>query len=159
MFYEILPETVQNRIYCEFYFSKFLSVFKDTFKIITPQGYLYSWTDQAYRDFMIQILRQMDYRHLNANTIIFDELDDINEVIFIESGTVEIGYQMNKRRHFVLRFVNKTLIGAYNCTFNMRIIFCYKAKNECEGYSIRKHKWMRILQDFQEIGDQVRKNI
>ena len=75
----------------------------------------------------------MEYRHLCENTIIFEELDDINEVIFIENGIVDIGYQMNKITKFVVRYENKTLIGGYNCTFNMRIIFTYKALTQCEG--------------------------
>ena len=41
----------------------------------------------------------------------------------------------------------------------MRIIFCYKARTDCEGYSIRKQNWIRILDDFAEIGDLVKKNV
>ena len=66
---------------------------------------------------------------------------------------------MNKQRKYVLRYEDKTMIGAYNCTFNMRIIFCYKAKTLCEGYSIRKGKWIKLLNQNQEIGDLIKKNV
>ena len=108
---------------------------------------------------MIQLLRNMEYRHTCANSMIFEELDDINEVIFIQKGIVDIGYQMNKSTKYVVRYENKTLIGGYNCTFNMRIIFCYKARSDCEGSSIRKHKWMHILEEFPELGDLVKRNV
>ena len=31
--------------------------------------------------------------------------------------------------------------------------------SDCEGSSIRKHKWMHILEEFPELGDLVKKNV
>ena len=80
-----------------------------------------------YRSFMMDMLRNLEPRQLQANQILFKELDDINEILFVQKGTVDIGYQVNDKKYFVLRCKDKTLIGAYNCTFNIRIIFTYKA--------------------------------
>lgn len=68
---EELPEFVQNKIYQFFLFSHFLSKFRDTFKIpkpgssnivdITKKKY-YDWDDTEYRDFMMQILTNLEPR-------------------------------------------------------------------------------------------------
>ena len=154
-----LPIKVRTRLFKEYYFGPFLEVFRDTFLIHNPQGEIYTWQDPAYRDFMMQFLRDLDPRHVVGGSMIFDELDDINEVIFIKKGVVEIGYQMNKQRRYVVRYENKTMIGAYNCTCNMRIIFCYRARTDCEGYTIRKEAWVRLLNQHQEVGDLIKLNV
>ena len=35
-----------------------------------------------------------------AGSVLFEELDEINEVIFIMMGTIEIGFEINKTRKF-----------------------------------------------------------
>ena len=105
---------------------------------------------------MLSILRSLEPRIEKKDSIIFEELDDINEVVFIERGQVDIGYELNKKKKYVLRYQDKTLIGAYNCTFNVRAIFSYRAKTDCTGFTIRKYIWMKILNDFGEIGDHVK---
>jgi len=45
----------------------------------------------------------------------------------------------------VLRYNNKVVIGAYNCTFNTRAVFIYRCKSNCEGYFIRKEKWVDLI--------------
>ena len=112
-----------------------------------------------YRDFMMSIVRNLEPRIEKKDSTIFEELDDINEVVFIEEGQVEIGYELNKKKKYVLRYYGHTLIGAYNCTFNVRAIFCYRAKTDCTGFSIRKQIWMSILNDYDEIGNYVKDNV
>lgn len=93
-----LPDHVQNKLYQSFLFRKFLSVFRDTFKIpkenensdagllVTRGGTTphYTWQDQIYRDFMMQILQKLEPRLMAKNQMIFEELDDINEIIFVQ---------------------------------------------------------------------------
>ena len=92
---EQLPDHVQNKLYQSFLFRKFLSVFRDTFKIpkenegeISLSGATpyYNWSDQIYRDFMMQILQKLEPRLMGKNQMIFEELDDINEIIFVQKG-------------------------------------------------------------------------
>lgn len=93
----------------------------------------------------------MEPRIEKAGSILFEELDEINEVIFIMNGTVEIGFEINKIRKFVLRFEKNLVIGAYNCIFDERSMFIVLCKTECSGYFIRKHKWKEVLKDFESI--------
>ena len=63
--------------------------------------------------------------------IIFNELDEVNEVIFFNTGSVDIGFEINHFKQFVLRLSKDIIIGAFNLSFNKRTKFIYKAKNYC----------------------------
>lgn len=45
---------------------------------------------------MIDMLRLLQPRQERANEMIYKELDEINEVIFINNGTFEIGFEINR---------------------------------------------------------------
>ena len=45
---------------------------------------------------MIDMLSSLEPRREAANVVIYDELDEVNEVIFINQGTYEIGFEMNR---------------------------------------------------------------
>ena len=94
---------------------------------------------------MIEVLQNLEPRHEHRGTMIFEELDDIREIIFIAKGQIDIGFEVNKQKRFAIRYTDRTLIGAYNCTFNIRAIFCYRATSDCEGFSIRKARWAKII--------------
>ena len=64
---------------------------------------------------MIQILQYLEPRIEVAGIILFDELDEVNEVIFIMQGTVDMGFELNKMRKIALRFRKSNVFGAYEC--------------------------------------------
>ena len=76
-------------------------------------------------------MRNLEPRIELEGSIIFKELDEINELIFILNGTIDIGFDINKIRRYVLRFDSNYVIGAYDCTFNQKSLFVYKCKTEC----------------------------
>lgn len=78
-------------------------------------------------------------------TILFEELGEINEIIFFRDGILEVGYDINKIRKYVYRYESKYVTGAYNCTFNERSLFVYRCKTNCKGYYIRKNVWKQLL--------------
>lgn len=92
---------------------------------------------------MMRILQSLDAIRFEPNTVIFSELDEIREMYFFMNGTFEIGFEINRMPHSVLRYENSLvrgqLIGAYGCTFDKRSFFLYKTKTECEGFFTRKH--------------------
>ena len=92
-----LPEFVSNKLFCEFLFAEFLHTFVDTFKIYKPNSSkLMTWEDQNYRNFMLGILQSLEPRHEYKGTILFEELQEISEIIFISKGNIDIGYELNK---------------------------------------------------------------
>ena len=106
--YEQLPVDVQNTLYREFLYTNFLYQFRATFHIPKDpeenesnehlSEVFYSWSDQPYREFMMEVLRNLEPRLEVMGTIIFEELDDINEVIFVQKGSVDIGFEVNKKK-------------------------------------------------------------
>uniref|UniRef100_A0A7S3J0T5 Uncharacterized protein n=1 Tax=Strombidium inclinatum TaxID=197538 RepID=A0A7S3J0T5_9SPIT len=101
----------------------------------------------------------LEPRHEKAGSILFEELEEVNEVLFISRGQCDVGFEVNKIKKWVLRFFNKTMVGAYNCTFSIRSVFCYKCNSECEGYSIRKSNWLNILNEFPDIASVIKSNV
>ena len=78
-----------------------------------------------YRDFMISLLQGLEPRFEEKGSLLFDELQEISEIVFIIRGKVDVGYELNKNKRFVVRFQDQCVIGAYNCTFNVRSMFIY----------------------------------
>ena len=52
---------------------------------------------------MVELLKNLDPRKELAETILINELDDFNEVMFFNVGTVDIGFEINKIKKYVLR--------------------------------------------------------
>lgn len=119
----------------------------------------YTWDDQIYREFMISILCNLEPRREKRGAILFEELEEIAEIFFVSQGTIDIGYEINRQRKFVLRQTDKLVIGAYNCCFNTRSLFIFKCKSESSGYFIRKQNWINILNESPEIEDYIKMNI
>lgn len=117
--------------------------------------------DQEYRNFMMQLLKNLEPRSEESYTMLFEELDEITEVIFIERGECDVGYEINKKKKFVIRYSTATVIGGFNCTFNKRAIFCYRTKTRCEGYSIRKQNWKDLIDEdaYPNIAVTLKKNV
>lgn len=96
---------------------------------------------------MIDILMGLEPCREEKDVILFEELDEINEVLFFITGKYEIGYSINKEDRFKLRFTNACAIGAYYVTFHKRAIFVYITRAYCHGYFIRKNKWTKIIEN------------
>ena len=82
-----------------------------------------------------------------------NELDEFNEVIFFQEGTVDIGFEINRVKTFVLRYKNKCEVGAYEVTFNKRSLFVIRTTSVCTGYSIRRTNWKKVIGGHDEIAD------
>ena len=108
---------------------------------------------------MVQILKFLDPRREFSETIFVKELDDFSEIMFFNRGTVDIGFEVNRKVKFVLRKQNSIVIADHGCTFNHKSCFIYKAKTVCEGFAIKKLNWLKVLNSNQRIAEQIKKNI
>lgn len=104
-----------------------------------------------YRDFMALLLTKLEPRFEAKRTIIVDEFDEFNEVIFVFKGTTVIGYEINKQKRYALKHKNCCVIGGYGCTFNQRSAFIYTALTDIHGYSVRKENWHKLLDYDKEV--------
>ena len=60
----------------------------------------------------------MEPVHYAKSKLLFAELDDVNEVIFVEHGFYDIGYEINKQKKYCIKYTDKCVIGAFGVTFN-----------------------------------------
>ena len=154
-----------NKLYTDYLYYEFLTTFRDTFIIPKPQIRLgesikyFTWADQTYREFMMGILQNLEPRRESKGAILYEELEEIAEIFFVSKGTMDIGYEINRIKKFVLRYHDKTVVGAYNCCFNKRSMFIYRCKSECIGYFIRKQNWMDIISEEPAIEGYIKANV
>ena len=106
---------------------------------------------------MTNVLTKLEPRIEHKGTILFEELDEVNEALFISKGIVDVGFKINNFPKYVIRFSDQIMPGAYNCTFSIRTSALYVCKTTCEGYSIRRNEWLNIMN--LDIADDFKKNI
>ena len=98
---------------------------------------LYTWDDDQYHNLMMAILTNLFPRFEHAGEVMYEELDEVNEAVFISKGKVDVGFMLSGKCHYVLRFTNGIMVAAYECTLKLRTFGVYKCKTDCEGYSIK----------------------
>ena len=147
---EQLPEFVQNKLISHYLFGDFLMSYMDFFRILNAPASLccttilrkyYTWNDQEYRDFMVSILTSLEPFREGKKVTLIEEFDEFNIIQFVISGKVLIGFKMNHKRKYCIKFENKCIIGAYGATFNARASFIYTTYTPITGFFIRKEKW------------------
>ena len=53
---------------------------------------------------MILTLRSIEPFHMKQDQILFRELQEIEEVIFVDKGVVDVGFEIKRKEKLVLRF-------------------------------------------------------
>ena len=87
----------------------------------------YTWGDQEYRDFMVSICKALNPRFERAGEILYQEFESYCEVLFVLKGDVALGFEVNKKKYFMYKYPNHSVIGSYNVTFNQEGAIMYKA--------------------------------
>ena len=107
---------------------------------------------------MTIVLSKLEPRLEKAETILIQELDDFTEILFFSKGQIDIGFEINRKKYYVLRKKRSIVIGDHACTFNHTSKYIYKTHTQCEGFSIRKKHWQDILGEsaFKEITGQLK---
>ena len=166
---EQLPVEVQDSLLCKFLFSKFIMKFSKFLRItkknsgfnsvfMITRNY-YTWKDQDYRGFMTGMLTSLEPRQELKHTIFADELDEVCEINFITKGQVVVGYEINKQKRYCIKFIDCVVIGAYECEFDKRSSHIYTALTNCEGLFIRKSNWSGLMNEFEQLGQQIKRNL
>lgn len=159
-----LPKETQIFIYRNYLYCDFLKSFRRFFSIRNPssafQPSFYTWENQKYQNFMLSILQYLEPRREEKGVMLVRELDEFNEVYFFNRGIYEIGFEINHRNFYVLRYKNSNVIGAYGVTFNVRALFLYQTFSICEGFSIRKQNWVNeILEQNETIMSVIKESV
>ena len=107
---------------------------------------------------MVSILLSLEPRFTPKGSFFFDKRE-VREVLFIQSGKVDVGYMYNDKEKYVLRYEGATVLGAYNCTYHKLTDFIYYARIDCYGYNISKENWSTIIYDCPHICNAWKANI
>ena len=81
----------------------------------------------------------------------------MHQVTFIQDGWLRIGYEINKKRKYVLE-TKREVCGTYEVFFDKRCHLMCKAVSECTGFFIRKEQWI-LMEDIFPAGYQQMKNM
>lgn len=161
---EQLPKFVKIRILKDYLFPDFLDKYSWVFRIPKESHNLkhcfFNWEDEIFQNFMAHILMFLEPRYEQKDEIIIEENGEWLEVIFFKTGTFLVGYELNRKKHFVLDFKSDKKsfhIGAYGCMTNKKAMFIFKTHTNCEGFSIRKDKWSEICKNYDKCSATFRK--
>ena len=94
-----LPPDIKTQIFKNFLFGRFIQKFRKLFDLPKNKKMLhtcFTWGDEKFVNFMIQILRTLEPRFYTANAVIYEELEEILEMTFLMKGGFRIGYEINK---------------------------------------------------------------
>ena len=87
---------------------------------------------------MKQFMNQLEIRKFKRLDIIANEMEECLEVLFVEEGKYQVGYEINKKRFYKLQFGVSTVIGGFNTCFKKRYFFIYRAKTDVSCLAMRK---------------------
>ena len=157
-----LPNHVQDRILNKFMYGKFLKKFENIFQIemdkSTSNHSCYTWDNYNYRSFMIALLHGLQPRKYDKGELIYTQLEEINEVIFVERGNIDVGFEVSYKKKFVVRLFDHSVIGAYNCANHSKTLYIYKNQSEnFQGWSIKKATWIDLMTNYEDISKKVLK--
>jgi hypothetical protein len=63
----------------------------------------YSWDDELYQQFMIEILTNLQPRVEMKDTIYLRKNEDVNEILFIQTGIVIVGFEFKNKQRYCIR--------------------------------------------------------
>ena len=73
----------------------------------------YTFDDQSYSRFMVEMLNSLEFRFYHKDIIFINELDECLEMLFVEKGLYQVGYQINNNLNFVKTLGVFSIIGGY----------------------------------------------
>ena len=128
-------------------FKDFYHSFKDFFTYENKESIqkhcYYTWGNSVFEKFMIDFFQNLNPVKILKKEMILVELEDINQVLFIESGYYDIGFEINKKSKYVIRR-SKSVIGHFELSFDKRSYFNMRVYQDCEGFFIRKRCWKSL---------------
>ena len=74
-------------------------------------------------------------------------------------GTVGVGFEINRVRHFGVKKENGCVIGGFNVTFFSRSNYIWKCLEQVEGFFLYKDTWLELLDTYEEIAFPLKANI
>jgi hypothetical protein len=90
---------------------------------------------------MVALMQRMEPRRFEKGEIIYHDMEDVEEIIFVLNGPYAVGYTVNSVEYLALKLGPKTVIGDQSVMFLKRSEFLYKALDNMDCQAIRKSKY------------------
>jgi hypothetical protein len=97
---------------------------------------------------MNMVLIGLEDRTYQKGQELIEELQECYEVRFVQEGTFDVGFEVNREKYYKLRFGKSTIIGGYQICFRSRYLFTYRASSLLKTYSLRLKVWLNILEKY-----------
>ena len=78
----------------------------------------FTWLDKPYSKFIMRMLAFLEPRFEPKNTILLDEMEEVQEILFINKGKVAIGYNINKVKKYSVVKTDGCVVGTYGMVFD-----------------------------------------
>ena len=139
-----LSDEISDRLLTRFMYIEFIKKYSIIFEYPKNENKhsRYVWKDDEYRKFMLNILKSLEPIKEEANSYLYNELDEFSSVIFFMEGKYKVGYSINNKYEYLNELYSTNVIGAFGATFGRRSLFIYKTHTLCTGFFIRKKKWL-----------------
>ncbi len=71
---------------------------------VDNQGFkiYYDMQNPLFRNFMIEVVMNLEPLSMHKGTEMINEMDEVNEIIFVHKGNVGVGYELNKIKKMVI---------------------------------------------------------
>ena len=102
----------------------------------------FTFDNENYNEFMILMLSALEMRRYLKDEIITNEMDESFEILFVELGRYDVGYEVNKKPFYRLRFGESTQIGGFQILYFKRHNFVHKASTMMLCQAIRKERFL-----------------
>jgi hypothetical protein len=117
---------------------------------------------------MRALLGNMQCISYSKGELIFDRLQEVEQVVFVEKsevdgeviGHTDVGFEVNGKKKFVLRLFQSTVLGGVQCMNHTMTLYIYRAcRDGFKGFCVRKSKWIELMTDFEDVSQHVRNEV
>ena len=67
----------------------------------------------TYCSFMKNLMNSLEIRKFRKGDVIANEMEESYEVMFVEKGRYDVGYEINNKRFYKLQFGQSTIIDGF----------------------------------------------
>ena len=65
-------------------------------------------------------------------------------------GPFDVGYEINKKKYYRIKYGPGNVVGAFNLTFHYRFQFAIKAASSMHCFCVKKKNWFGFMNQFPE---------
>ena len=69
---------------------------------------------------MVFLLSKLEVIKVRKGQILIGEMDTVETIYFMADASIDLGYEINRSKKFVVRLSGNIMIGGYELSFNQR---------------------------------------